>query len=225
MDLTTNFMSWIEPVFGRSALFQQGIEVFFLSYVLGCISTGYYLVRLLRTKDIRDFGSGNIGARNVGRELGSAGFAFTLLVDAGKGALAVWIAKEFSPDTLLQIVAILAVVIGHNWPAQLRFRGGKGISTSIGALLVFDYRLLAFLLATAAVLWVFLRKKTLSGLLTVVLMPLIEGLWTKDSMQAFYLSALALIILWAHRGNITEEISHFHFRRSVHLKPDDTIKQ
>jgi len=222
MDLTTNLMSWIELVFARSALFQQGIEVFFLSYILGCVSTGYYLVRFLKGKDIRETGSGNIGARNVGRELGHTGFIFTLLIDAAKGALAVWIAKEFSPDTRLQIVAMLAVVIGHNWPAQLRFRGGKGISTSIGALLVFDYQLLGFLLATAAVLWIFLRKKTLSGLLAVALMPLIDRLWTKDSMQAFYLSALALIILWAHRKNIADEISRFHFRRSLHSKPDDT---
>lgn len=224
MDLTTNLMSWIEPVFARSALFQQGIEVFFLSYILGCVSTGYYFVRLLRGKDIRKTGSGNIGARNVGRELGNTGFAFTLLVDAAKGALAVWIAKEFSPDTRLQIVAMLAVVIGHNWPVQLGFRGGKGVSTSIGALLVFDYYLLGFLLATAAVLWIFLRKITLSGLLVVALMPLIDRFWAKDSMRAFYISALALIILWAHRKNIADEISHFHFRRSGHPKPDDTIK-
>ncbi len=224
MDLTTNFMSWIEPVFARSALFQQGIEVFFLSYILGCVSTGYYIVRLLKRKDIRETGSGNIGARNVGRELGRTGFVFTLLVDAAKGALAVWIAKEFSPDSRLQIVAMLAVVIGHNWPAQLRFRGGKGVSTSIGALLVFDYHLFGFLLATAAVLWIFLRKKTVSGLLAVAAMPLIDLLWAKDSMRAFYLCVLAAIILWAHRKNIAEEFSHFHFSRSVHPKPDDIIK-
>ena len=214
-------MSWIEPAVGRSALFQQGIGIFFVSYILGCVSTGYYLVRLLKGHDIRETGSGNIGARNVGRELGRGGFVFTLLIDAAKGALAVWIAKQFSADARLQIVAMLAVVIGHNWPAQLHFRGGKGISTSIGALLVFDYHLLGFLAAAAILLVICLRRKTLGGLSAYAALPLVDWLWTKDSMRAFYLCLLALMILWAHRKNIADEISKFHWRHSEQPKPDD----
>lgn len=221
MDLTLSLISWIEPVFARSALFQQGIEVFFLAYLLGCVSTGYYLVRLLKGNDIRETGSGNIGARNVGRELGRTGFIFTLLIDAAKGALAVWIAKQFSPDARLQIVAILAVVIGHNWPVQLHFRGGKGICTAVGAMLVFDYHLVGFLLAAAVLLGVCLRRKTLGGLLAFAFLPLVDRFWTKDSMRASYLCLLAFIILWAHRKNIADEISNIHWRREQ-PKPDET---
>lgn len=217
-------MSWIEPVFARSALFHQGVEVFLLSYFLGCVSTGYYLVRLRTGKDIREIGSGNIGARNVGRELGHTGFLLTLLIDGAKGAFAVWIAKHFSSDTRLEIIAMLAVVIGHNWPVQLRFHGGKGVSTSFGALLVFDYHLLGFFGAVFILFFIFTRRTTLSGLLAFTFLPLLDRLWTKDSMRALYLSFLAVIILWAHRKNIAGEIFHFYTRRAIHHKRDDSRK-
>jgi len=222
MDSTSSLILWSAPAFVRSALLEQGVSVFIIAYVLGCFSTGYYLIKLRFGKDIRESGSGNIGARNVGRELGTTGFVVTLLIDAAKGALAVWIATQFSLDTRLQIIAMLGVMTGHNWPVQLRFRGGKGVSTCAGALLMFDYHLFGFMLATAALLVIFLRRTTLSGVLTFAFMPLIDRLWAKDSMRALYLSFVAGIILWTHRKNIAEEISRLHFRRSIESKRDKT---
>src|SRR5580698_8498322 len=96
------------------------------AYLIGCFTTGYYLVRAWTGKDIRETGSGSSGARNVGRVLGKQGFFFTVLGDFAKGALAVWLTREWTNDELCAALAVVAVVAGHLWPVQLKFHGGKG---------------------------------------------------------------------------------------------------
>jgi glycerol-3-phosphate acyltransferase PlsY len=132
-------MTWIEHL--QSANWFQATGSVLGAYLLGCFATGYYLVRARTGKDIREIESGSTGARNVGRVLGKPGFVLTVFGDFGKGALAVWGAWEWTNNHHLAAVAMLAVVAGQIWPAQLRFRGGKGVAASLGALLVFDYRM------------------------------------------------------------------------------------
>src|SRR6059036_3935005 len=117
------------------------------AYVLGCFTTGYYLVRAVRGVDIRTVESGNVGARNVSHVLGKTGFLITTIGDVTKGVLAVWAARHFLHDERYTAAALLAVVVGHIWPVQLFFRGGKGVATSLGGLLIYDWRLVvAYLL-------------------------------------------------------------------------------
>jgi len=101
-----------------------------LAYGLGCLNAGYYLLRWRDGRDIRQLGSGNAGARNVGRLLGRRAFALVFALDAAKGVLAVLIAWWWAPG----IAAACAVIatLGHVFPAQLGFRGGKGVATAIG---------------------------------------------------------------------------------------------
>ena len=121
-------MAWIEQL--QSANWFQATGCALGAYLLGCLATGYYLVRARTGRDIREIDSGSTGARNVGRVLGKTGFGLTVLGDFGKGALAVWGARHWTHDHQLAALAMLAVVAGHIWPAQLRFRGGKGVATS-----------------------------------------------------------------------------------------------
>src|SRR2546422_7682847 len=107
-------------------------------YSLGCCTAGYYWVRWRTGLDLRFQGSGNVGARNVGRLVGPSGFIVTLLIDGSKGALAIWLANFFRATPDLKVACLVAVIVGHNWPLQLGFHGGKGIATSIGALLAYD---------------------------------------------------------------------------------------
>src|SRR6266850_5250974 len=107
-------------------------------YCLGCFTAGYYWVRWRTGHDIRQQGSGSAGARNVGRTLGPSGFIVTFLLDVGKGALAASLALHFGLSPSAVVAALVAVVVGHNWPMQLRFHGGKGIAVSLGALLAYD---------------------------------------------------------------------------------------
>src|ERR1017187_8659729 len=132
-------MTWIEHL--QSANWFQATGSVLGAYLLGCFATGYYLVRARTGKDIREIESGSTGARNVGRVLGKPGFVLTVFGDFGKGALAVWGAWEWTNNHHLAAVAMLAVIAGQIWPAQLRFRGGQGVAASLGALLVFDYRM------------------------------------------------------------------------------------
>jgi acyl phosphate:glycerol-3-phosphate acyltransferase len=127
-------MPWIEQL--RSADWTRAGGIGLAAYALGCFTTGYYLVRWRTGRDIREVGSGSVGARNVGRLLGWRGFLATVLGDFGKGALAVWAARQFTTDDRLVALAMPAVVAGHLWPAQLRFRGGKGMAAALGALLI-----------------------------------------------------------------------------------------
>ena len=109
--------------------------VLLTAYVLGCLNAGYYWVRYRASIDIRDLGSGNAGARNVGRLLGTSGFATVFIFDALKGVVAVMLGIHFGSAWPIPELSALAVVLGHVFPIQLGFRGGKGIATALGALL------------------------------------------------------------------------------------------
>lgn len=189
------------------------------AYLLGCFATGYYLVRAITGKDVREIASGSVGARNVGRVLGRTGFFLTVIGDFGKGVLAVWAADRFTNDSLLPPLAMLCVVAGHVWPVQLRFHGGKGVATSLGALLVYDYRLavayaLYFLGGFAIV-----RKTILPGLFAFACLPLTDYWLHRDGLQLAIIAILAGMILFAHRKNLVEEIPALAARRSVTAKP------
>ncbi|HZO83868.1 MAG TPA: glycerol-3-phosphate acyltransferase, partial [Verrucomicrobiae bacterium] len=108
-----------------------GKEMTFVAvcYLLGSFTSGYYWVRWRTGQDIRLIGSGNVGARNVGRVLGPTAFCITLLMDVAKGVIAVGMANYAGLGSDAVVACILAVVAGHNWPAQLRFHGGKGVAT------------------------------------------------------------------------------------------------
>ena len=212
--------TWIDQL--QPANWNRASGIALGSYILGCFTTGYYYVRMRTEQDIRDLGSGSVGARNVGRVLGWRGFSITLLGDFAKGAFAVWAAQYFTPDNRLVAVALLAVVVGHVWPAQLRFHGGKGIATSLGGLLVYDFRLaiiFAFLFAGA---FATLRRTVLPGLFAFACLPLASMYmyWERDPARVVAISVLAALILLTHRKNLSGEILHFVDSRNSEPKPN-----
>jgi glycerol-3-phosphate acyltransferase PlsY len=170
-----------------------------ISYVLGSIPFGLVLTKAFGKGDIRDIGSGNIGATNVLRT-GSKGLAAaTLLLDATKGALAVWLAQRFWPG--FELHAAAGVLIGHLYPVWLRFRGGKGVATLLGILAV----LLPVGAAVYAGVWisllVVLRISSIAGIAAAASAP-ISAAVLGDTIRFPLLSALALIVIWKHRDNI-----------------------
>ena len=172
------------------------------AYALGCFPAGYYLVRLRTGEDVRALGSGAAGARNTGRVLGPAGFTATFVLDFAKGAAACGAARWLGAGPGAAAAVLLAVVMGHVWPVHLGFRGGKGIATSLGGLAVYEPVLFLALLAAFVVVFPFVRRFTLSGLVAYALAPL-GGLAfdvPKDRIAAT--SALAAVVIFAHRGNL-----------------------
>jgi glycerol-3-phosphate acyltransferase PlsY len=203
----------------QSANWSQASSIALGAYGLGCITTGYYLVLLWKGVDVREMGSGNVGARNVGRILGWPGFLLTVLGDIGKGAFAVWAARHFTTDERIVGLALLAVVMGHLWPVQLLFRGGKGIATSLGGLLIYDHYLTTGFVILFAAAFALLRRTVLPGLFAFVCLPLVSLYHYRDDHgKAVAISILAGLIVISHRKNLVEEFYHFVERRNIEPK-------
>ena len=211
-------MPWIEQL--RLTNWTRAGCIGLAAYALGCFTTGYYLVRWRTGQDVREAGSGSVGARNVGRLLGRQGFLATMLCDFGKGILAVWGARHFTTDDRLLALAMLGVVAGHLCPVQLRLRGGKGMATSFGALLIFDWKLAAaFVLLFLGALAV-MRKPVLPGLFALACLPF-TSLWLgRGAAEVIGCSILAGLVLLAHRRNMASEISLLLERHQERLKHD-----
>lgn len=192
------------------------------AYVLGCFAAGYYLVRMRLGEDIRELGSGSVGARNVGRVLGKTGFIVTLVFDFGKGCLAVWAARQFTTDEHLVALAMAAVVAGHIWPAQLRFHGGKGMATSLGALVIYDGKLALIFALLFVCFFLFLHRTTLPSLFALACLPIVDMLLTHDHGRTVLIATMAGLVIVAHRRNLMEEFSHFVEPPDVHPKIDQT---
>ena len=218
-------MTWVETMHGSSSVFGQAMGVLLSSYLLGCFSTGYYFIRLRTGKDIHDLGSGNIGAKNAGRIAGPVGFVVTLLGDAAKGALAVWLVRQYTGNEWLVMLAAVGVLLGHLWPVQLRFHGGKGMSTSLGAMLVYDYRSILAYAVIVALTFAWLRNSVLSGLLTFALVPLVCLLWGAETVTTTGIASLAALVWFAHRKNLAEELAGFSARRHTQPDPSPPTKQ
>jgi len=180
-----------------------------IAYLLGSIPFGYLLVRLFRKEDIRAIGSGNIGATNVARS-GAKGLGLlTLLLDALKGALAVYLALHFFPATNgqasnLAIAAGVIAVLGHVFPVWLGFQGGKGIATALGVFiaLVPPVALASFLVFLIVVLLT--RYVSLGSVLAAASIPLLAVFLVPAHTPALLigLSIISLTCIAKHHANI-----------------------
>jgi len=172
-----------------------------IGYLLGSIPFGLILTRLAGKGDVRAIGSGNIGATNVLRTGSKVLAALTLILDAAKGAAAVWIARQYLGDDLAAVAAAAGALIGHLYPVWLKFRGGKGVATLFGILI-----LLWFTGGIIyAVVWLGLlatiRISSVAGIgaaLSAPIAALVLGVQTLFPI----LLGFALLVVWKHRDNI-----------------------
>lgn len=181
------------------------ITLILISYLIGCICVGYYLVKFILKEDVRSSGSGNAGARNVGRKLGKFGFIFTLLGDAVKAYIMVALVVYLKYPAEFQIMIIIAVIIGHMWPIQLKFNGGKGYATMIGGMLAYDVNLFALVVILSAVLVIIFRQIKLAGLVAIVLIPVAAIIEKQSSNGILGLSIMVLLVAYAHKDNFQHE--------------------
>jgi len=172
---------------------------FALAYLLGSIPFGLVLTRLAGLGDIRSIGSGNIGATNVLRTGNKKLAAATLILDGAKGAVAVLIARQFAPD--LVVLAAAGAILGHCFPVWLKFKGGKGVATTIGTWLALSWPVglivCALWLAVAAVF----RYSSLAALVALALAPL--AAWRLDGPLYAELGVFIAVLVWIrHHENI-----------------------
>ncbi len=175
------------------------VGVLLLGYLLGSIPFGLLLTRFFGAGDLRQIGSGNIGATNVLRTGRKGLAAATLLLDLAKGAAAVLIGEAILPGG--GVLGGLAAFIGHCYPVWLKFNGGKGVATMMGVVLALHWPCgLVF-----AVVWLgllaLLRISSLAGMSAAISAPVSAAFFGQIQIVLMLL-ALAMIVLWKHRANI-----------------------
>jgi len=171
-----------------------------LAYLLGAVPFGLVMARLFGLGDLRKVGSGNIGATNVLRTGNRPAALLTLLLDSGKGAIAVLLARWMVGDGAAQ-VAGFAAFLGHCYPVYLGFKGGKGVATFLGTVLALAFPVGLAACATWAVVAAVLRISSLAALVAAALTPLVA--WGLGEGQlSWLLAALAALIFLRHSANI-----------------------
>ena len=183
------------------------------AYLLGSIAFAIVVSRALGLADPRSFGSGNPGATNVLRSGSKLAAVLTLLLDAAKGWLPVWLAALAQArgelDAAVVPLVALAVFLGHLYPVFFGFRGGKGVATAAGVLLAINPWLGLATLATWLIVALFTRYSSAAALAAAAFAPLYfwfgSGLaWPASPERLVAVTLIALLIVWRHRGNIAK---------------------
>ena len=170
------------------------------SYLLGSVPFGIVITRALGLGDLRKIGSGNIGATNVLRTGHKGAALATLLLDAGKGGLAVALARWLVGEDAAQLAALCSF-LGHLFPVWLGFKGGKGVATFLGTLLVLDWRVGLACCATWAVVAAVTRISSLAALATAALSSGWLVVFHQGQMLLLTM-ALTVLIYWKHWANL-----------------------
>ncbi len=180
-----------------------------IAYLLGSIPFGYLLVRFFRKEDIRTTGSGNIGATNVVRS-GAKGLGIlTLVLDLGKGLVAVLLARHLAPGAPgfpsdLAVGAAVAAVLGHVFPVWLGFKGGKGVATALGVFLALTPKVALAAVGVFLVVAAITRFVSLASIVAAAVLPVFAFLLLPDRTPVYLggVLFLALLVVMKHRANI-----------------------
>ena len=201
------------------------------AYFLGSIPFGYLLVLMFRGEDVRQTGSGNIGATNVSRKSPALG-ALTLLLDAAKGFGAVQLASHSGlppgvPSLVrLMSAAALFAIVGHMFPVWLKFRGGKGVATALGAYLAFVPLAVGVAVIIFIIVLLISRRVSLGSIVTAALFP--ATVWTlnlsHDPGVLSLIGVASLLIIGRHHKNILRLLSGKEPRLSFTRKKDPTVR-
>ena len=174
-----------------------------LGYLLGSIPSGWLAGRWLKGIDLRELGSGSTGATNVLRQVGKGPALVVFLIDVGKGAAAVLIARALGLGDWIQVLAGLTALAGHIWPVWLGFKGGKAVATGLGLFLGLAWPVgLASFGVFLLTLWLF-RIVSLSSVLAALSLPLLMIRFS--GIGSYILIALVAmgLVLWRHRSNLS----------------------
>lgn len=174
-----------------------------LSYLIGCFSSAYFLGKISKNIDIRNYGSGNAGATNALRVLGKKVGALTFALDILKGVIAVLIGKYMFGFNG-SLLAGIFVVLGHDFPIFLGFKGGKGVATSFGVLLILNWKAGLICLLVAASIIIFTKYVSLGSIAASISAPVAMVL-TLDSVNKYlYITTwvLAALSVYRHKANV-----------------------
>jgi glycerol-3-phosphate acyltransferase PlsY len=178
-----------------------------IGYLLGSMPNGYLAGRWLKGIDLRQCGSGSTGATNVLRNVGKAPALVVFLLDVGKGALAVLLAKSFGLNDWVQVLAGLAALAGNIWPVWLGWKGGKAVATGLGMFLglAWPVGLACFGLFMAVIS--ISRIVSLSSVVAAIGLPVLMVLAGANGASISVSVVASVMVLWRHRSNIERLIA------------------
>ncbi|MPW27267.1 glycerol-3-phosphate 1-O-acyltransferase PlsY [Alkalibaculum sp. M08DMB] len=180
--------------------------ILLVCYLIGNISFSYVLTKIKLKKDIREFGSGNAGTTNVLRVLGRKYAILVLVGDVLKGIIAIILGKLLASSEMYIILCGLLVIIGHNWPALMGFRGGKGIATSIGVFVTYD-PIVAFICIGIGVLIIVISKYvSLGSVIGMSIFPIVVVMLSRSFEAFIFACCVSAISIYKHRANISRLI-------------------
>lgn len=172
------------------------------AYLLGSISGAILVTKLMNLTDPRTQGSGNPGATNVLRHSGKTAALLTLLIDINKAVLAVLITKLFTDDVNILAAVSLAAFLGHLYPIFFNFKGGKGVATALGILLILTWQVGIAALITWLIMAIIFRYSSLSAIAAAILTPVYMYFFTDELVYVGMSCIITALLLWRHRSNI-----------------------
>ena len=181
-----------------------GLLIF--SYLLGSIPNGLIFGKLIWNKDLRQFGSKNIGATNAWRVIGAKAGILIFLLDFLKGALSVWLAKNFIGDELIMVGAGLLAILGHTFSIFLKLRGGKGVATGLGVIALMMPEVTATVFATWTIIFLLTRYVSLASIIAAALTPILAFWFDESTAFIIFGVAAAIFIIVRHKDNIARLI-------------------
>ncbi len=198
-----------------------GVLLLVIAYVMGSIPFGLIVGKMWAKVDVRQHGSGNIGVSNVFRTIGPLPAVVVLAFDAGKGALPVLLAVQVFPDSIWGLATGIAAIIGHNWPAFLRFKGGRGVATTIGVILTLS-PIVALILF---VLWVITlavsRYISLASMIAALAFPLLVYFWRISGTYLALSILISVFVIYRHRPNIQRLLAGTEYKIGEKARPNE----
>lgn len=182
----------------------QIIIAILISYLIGSIPSGFLLTKYVMKKDVRQYGSGNIGATNVARVMGLKSGILVAVFDILKGYLGVMVGQAILGDSLSTAILFVAIaaIAGHDWSIFLGFSGGKGVATTFGVIL----RLYPLAFLIYALIWLALvlttRYVSLGSIIGSMSLPLTLYFTSFDTKHVIFAALLSLFVMYTHRANI-----------------------
>ena len=185
----------------------MGFFSLILGYLLGSIPSGWLAGRWLKGIDLRELGSGSTGATNVLRQVGKGPALVVFLIDVGKGAAAVLLARALGLGDWIQVLAGLTALAGHIWPVWLGFKGGKAVATGLGLFLGLAWPVGLASFGVFLAVFSLSRYVSLASVWAAISLPLLMAAGTSSNANLVVALVAMLLVLWRHRSNIKRLIN------------------
>ena len=183
------------------------IIIFIVAYLVGSIPNALWIGKVFKELDVRNYGSGNVGATNASRVLGWKLGVLVLLLDVLKGAIFVYIAKLINLDDIYLVLVSLAPILGHSYSIYLKFKGGKAVATSLGVFTVLVPKVILVLLVIFLITVFLTQYVSVASITVALLLPIFTFILYNNIIYTIFSLIIGLLVVYKHKSNIINLIN------------------